>query len=433
MTITPNMEKSAQDEWNSTAHLFGGTPPRYTSGIAQQWRNRVYALKNPGPPLTAEYHSVDWNGKAIVVQEFAHSRCEWDGSAHWYDSRTMNDYQAYATACIERLQQWYDWKTGLWTSTGWWNAANCLEAMIDYARLTKTDRYDAVVANTFEKNKPGRFLNRYYDDEQWWALTWLKAYDLLQDKEYLTTVSQIFRDVCSGWDTVCGGGLWWNKDRRYKNAITNELFLTLAARLCRRTHDEQYLTWALKAWQWFLQTGLLNEHHLINDGLTPNCQNNGQPTWTYNQGVILGGIVELQTIARDPSWRLSETTVDSAIAVSIADAAISTLIDANGILREPCEQESQGCGQDGPQFKGIFVRYLSFLADTLRQEGLGPATYARYQQFVLSNADMLWTRNRLPALNAFGLHWSGPVDTTDAARQTAALDAFNAACLLASW
>lgn len=85
--ITPNMEKSAQDEWNSTAYLFGGTPPRYDSGIAQAWRNCVYAVKNPGPPLTPEYHSVDWSGKAIVVQEFAHSRCEWDGSAHWYDSR----------------------------------------------------------------------------------------------------------------------------------------------------------------------------------------------------------------------------------------------------------------------------------------------------------------------------------------------------------
>jgi hypothetical protein len=53
----------------------------------------------------------------------------------------MNDYQAYATAWIERLQQWYDWKTGLWTSTGWWNAVNCLEAVMDYARLTKTVKY----------------------------------------------------------------------------------------------------------------------------------------------------------------------------------------------------------------------------------------------------------------------------------------------------
>ena len=119
----------------------------------------------------------------------------------------MNDYKACATTCVERLQEWYDWETGLWTSTGWWNAANCLEAVIDYSQLNKADCYHAVIANTFEKNKQGRFLNRYYD-EQWWGLTWIKAYDLLQDKHYLNMASDIFRDVCSGWDSVCGGGVW---------------------------------------------------------------------------------------------------------------------------------------------------------------------------------------------------------------------------------
>jgi predicted alpha-1,6-mannanase (GH76 family) len=138
----------------------------------------------------------------------------------------------------------------------------------------------------------------------------------------------------------------------------------------------------------------------------------------------------MHRLARDPSWRLSESTFDIATAVKIADAAITTLINANGILMEPCEQDAQDCGKDGPQFKGIFMRYLAFLSQTLAQESIVPAAYARYQQFVLRNADVLWTNNRLPATNAFGLHWSGPVDTTDAARQTAALDAFNSACLL---
>lgn len=84
-TVNPNMQKSAQDEWNSTAHLLGGTPPRYDSGIAAAWQQEVYQGRNPGPPLTQEYHSVDWNGQAIIVQEFTHRRCEWSsGQAHWY-------------------------------------------------------------------------------------------------------------------------------------------------------------------------------------------------------------------------------------------------------------------------------------------------------------------------------------------------------------
>lgn len=79
------VEQSAKDCWNSTAHLFNGTPPRYESGIARAWQ-QLYALgKKPGPPLTQEYHSVDWGGKAIIVQEFAYRRAEYsDGQTHWY-------------------------------------------------------------------------------------------------------------------------------------------------------------------------------------------------------------------------------------------------------------------------------------------------------------------------------------------------------------
>lgn len=88
-TITPAMQQSAQDEWNSTASLFEGTAPRYNSGIAAEWRNQVFALKNPGPPLTQEYHSMDWGGQAIIVQEFAHARAEfyYPGKCFWYDAR----------------------------------------------------------------------------------------------------------------------------------------------------------------------------------------------------------------------------------------------------------------------------------------------------------------------------------------------------------
>ena len=47
------------------------------------------------------------------------------------------------------------------------------------------------------------------------------------------------------------GGLRWNTTSGYKNAITSELFLTLAALLHQRTPGEQggYLTWAQRAWE----------------------------------------------------------------------------------------------------------------------------------------------------------------------------------------
>jgi len=225
--------------------------------------------------------------------------------------------------------------------------------------------------------------------------------------------SSIFEDMTGGWDDVCGGGIWWSRARTYKNAIANELFLSVAAHLANRVTDPDqlahYLSWAEQEWQWFSQSGMINSENLINDGLNSNCQNNHGTTWTYNQGVILGGLVELYK--QDPDCSLPQTAQD------IALAAVDHLSDANGILHDPCEPN---CGADGVQFKGIFLRNLMSLNDSFPDE--------RYVQFARANADSIWTQDQGPDYQ-FGQVWSGPFqpDNSAAASQTSALDAIIAA------
>jgi Peptidase_C39 like family len=79
-----NIEQSAKDCWASTAPIFAGTPPPYNTGIALAWQQLYSIGKKPGPPISLEYGSVTWDGKPIRVQEFANTRCEWDGQPHWY-------------------------------------------------------------------------------------------------------------------------------------------------------------------------------------------------------------------------------------------------------------------------------------------------------------------------------------------------------------
>jgi N-acetyl-anhydromuramyl-L-alanine amidase AmpD len=85
-----NMAKSiaqaAQDTWNSTAFLFGGSPLPYNTGIAASWKSIYLSAKNMPAPTTREFSSVDWNGNAVVVQMFSTIRCEWNGQAHWYNA-----------------------------------------------------------------------------------------------------------------------------------------------------------------------------------------------------------------------------------------------------------------------------------------------------------------------------------------------------------
>ena len=340
----------------------------------------------------------------------------------------MPAYLQESGDAVRTLQTWYDPSTGLYKTTGWWNSANAITVLVDYARVSESTEYNPIVANTFTaaqktidpektaeapKTRAG-FLNKYLDDEGWWALAWIDAYDLTHNRAYLTMGESIFADMAGAWDDTCGGGIWWSKDRKYKNAIANELFLSVAAHLANRTSGakrKDYLTWGNREWKWFEATGMINAKGLINDGLKivsaggapASCTNNGQTTWTYNQGVVLGGLVELAAAHHNPDLRLP--------AQKIATAAISQLVDPNGILHDPCEPK---CGADGVQFKGIFVRNLVLLQKGEPQKS--------YETFIDKNADTLWKNAQGPNFQ-LSERWSGPFDTANAASQTSALDA----------
>jgi predicted alpha-1,6-mannanase (GH76 family) len=332
------------------------------------------------------------------------------------------DYRACATAGISALQRWYNPRTGRWRSTGWWNAANALTVVIGYVQRTGDAAHARAIETTFAaaRRRHADFVVGYYDDNGWWGLAWVAAYDLTGDSRYLDAARTIFTRNQAAWDNTCRGGLWWNTRKKYKNAITNELFLTLAARLHQRTPNDQggYLEWALREWEWFSSSGLIGAGGLVNDGLTPACENNGRVTWTYNQGVILGGLAAMYEITGDHAYLEHGNT--------IADAALRELTSppsaaVPGILTEPREMATAAGDRDRPQFKGIFVRYLyDFYLHSRR-----PA----YRAFILRNARSIWDNDR-NAKNEFGLHWAGPFDQADAGRQSSALDALSAAVAL---
>lgn len=317
-------------------------------------------------------------------------------------------------AGMASLQMFYNVGTGLWDAANWWNAANALEATITYSHLTDSLTYRSNIFNTFhQKPRYANFINPWFrDDDGWWAIAWIRAYDLTGDRKYLDQAKFIFWDMTKGWDNVCNGGLYWHKrELNYKNAITNGLLLSVAAKLnLREPEDKRYLEWSQKIWKWYQQSGMINAENLVNDGLDSECKNNGKTVWTYNQGVLIGGLVDLYRGTNDR--KLLEQ------AEAIADASIVKLA-RNGILREPCEDKND-CGNDGPQFKGIFMRNLA----DLYQVSPKPS----YREFITRNATSIWANRN--EKNQFGLDWAGTLDEADAKRQTSAIDALNAAIAL---
>ena len=335
-------------------------------------------------------------------------------------------------AGIDALQHWYLPQTGLYQTTGWWNAANAITTLVDAMRVGSSRANETVLANTFTQAQivvpkdrqvgplakmtgaPG-FLNNYYDDEGWWALAWIDAYDLTSQPQYLAMARSIFTDMSGGWDDTCGGGIWWSKDRNYKNAIANELFFSVAASLARRGTDAeraQASEWTAKEWAWFRASGMIKNDHLVNDGLIIDkadgtCRNNGRTVWTYNQGVVLGALTEWSRASHDPNMLM-----DARI---LADAGLAHLADDASILHDPCEPQ---CGADANQFKGIFMRNLRQLNQQVQEP--------RYRAFFARNAASIWETDRTPG-NELGVVWTGPVAQINAGTHSSALDTIVAA------
>jgi predicted alpha-1,6-mannanase (GH76 family) len=369
----------------------------------QKWSRGVLRVQSDEFPVWTSSGTVPAGLFAVIILVFLPLTAS-------LEATVVSSSAFHARLAVERLEQWYNPKSGLWETAGWWNGANALTALIDFSRLTHSSHYLRIIANTYSTYAPIQFLkNKYYDDEGWWALAWIDAYDLTGNRDYLHTATVIFDDMATGWDDTCGGGIWWTKDRKYKNAIANELFLSVAAHLRNRATDRsrEYAEWATREWVWFQSSGMIEDDHLISDGLDSHCRDNHATKWTYNQGVVLGALAELSTLPGQ-SAALHQAQL-------IATAAIQKLTDGNSILHETCEPK---CGADGTQFKGIFVRNLALLE--LRSHS--PV----YTGFIAANAHSVVTNDQAPD-HSFGLIWSGPPGQATAVSQASAIDALNAA------
>jgi Glycosyl hydrolase family 76 len=304
-------------------------------------------------------------------------------------------------------------------SNGWhigdaWNRFQTVEALVHHTLYAGKQTYagDAVTA-AWDSGLSGN------DDQLWGGIAYAKLYHLTGDGSHIQRAIDKFEMVTAYWDHLCMGGVWWDIKRTYKNAITNELYLMLATLLYEMLGDNKYLQAARDTWDWFDNSGMINSFNMINDGISSStCLNNGQTTWTYNQGVILGGLVNLARLTGDAKL-LTRAFV-------LANATIVTLV-SNGILQEPTEESP--LSNDRQQFKGIFCRYLAYLAASAPSNPSAPALIA----FIENNAHSV-RFNSVNKDNQVNCLWDLGAPTSDKyytpMAQTSGIDLFNAEALV---
>ena len=387
--------------WDAGASWPDGSSLGRTSVTGNAARTTMFATRDPRARLYGG--AVRACGRAVTGQ---------NGSC----TAWARPAPTRAGAAADALMYSYDPYHGWWPSS-WWNSAATLTALIDQGG------YDWVIARTFDQNKgtfaagergtdaiEGNFVSRAIDDSAWWGLAWIAAYDRTRESRYLAMATTIAGYVHQYWDTgTCGGGVWWDRERTYKNAVTAGLYVRLVASVHNRTPgDTVWLQRTRTAASWYLGSGMINAAGLVNDGLTRDCRNNGQTVWTYNQGLAVGGMVE--------AWRATGDATFLDAARRLADAGVSGLT-RDGVLTESCDIGTAACDDNQKQFKGVFSRYV---ADLARVTG-------GYTDFARRQADSIWSRDR-DALNRLGQRWAGgSPNQLDWRTQASALGALTAA------
>ncbi len=309
--------------------------------------------------------------------------------------------------------RWLSHKGGLvdWSEVNAWQRFVIIDALADYVRLSHDRRMLPVIRQAVV-NHHGLDGN---DDDLWAVIASLDVYGITKDQALLAYGERQFDHLASNyWDQVCGGGLWWDHKKTYKNAITNELFMYAATVLYLASGKKEYLAWAKRTLSWFNATGMINSDDLVNDGLNSRCVNNHRKTYTYNQGVILGGLTNLYKITGTQSY-LEQ-------AMTLAKASTSGALAPDGILREPIDDLKK----DAQSFKGIYVRHLGYLYAEMPAD----SSRAAIALFLKTNAAQVWKGVEKRHDKLVDGIWKGG-GGIGAASQASGIDLFNAASLVA--
>jgi len=144
--------------------------------------------------------------------------------------------------------------------------------------------------------------SRFYDDNQWVAISCLEAYNRNHEQKYLDIAKMIYRFMMTGYDTLSGGGLYWREDEKTsKNTCSNGPGILVALQLYKITNEENYLDTALALYSW------VNKHlqapgGLYYDNIRIPSLKIDSTFYTYNAGTMLQSNVLLYEITNDKKY-----------------------------------------------------------------------------------------------------------------------------------
>jgi len=144
--------------------------------------------------------------------------------------------------------------------------------------------------------------SRFYDDNQWIAIACLDAYNRTKEKSYLAIAEEIYRFQMTGYDEKAGGGLYWKEDEKNtKNTCSNGPGILVALQLYKITKKKEYLTTALKLYNW-TNKNLRGADGIFYDAIKIPSLKIDSARYTYNTGTMLQSNVLLYSITKEKKY-----------------------------------------------------------------------------------------------------------------------------------
>lgn len=247
------------------------------------------------------------------------------------------------------------------------------------------------------------FVNNYYDDMAWLALATLRLDRLAEDtrRPGRRRNAAVRAALTLQFDAACtddlGGGAFWSKKRDFKNTPATAPVALFYARTGQQAKAQALLDW-LDATLFDAGQGLYLDGVRVDPSGGTLLE---RAVYTYNQGPVLGALLELGGEAN---------LARAAALVEAVDGKLT--VPGSPVLR--CE----GTG-DGGLFTGILCRYLALAATDAR---LPEATRAAAARLVTATAEAFWSgrrevaggeaRSAFAGRSIFSLHAARPAAET---------------------
>ncbi|MDQ1053288.1 putative alpha-1,6-mannanase (GH76 family) [Arthrobacter sp. SORGH_AS 212] len=251
-------------------------------------------------------------------------------------------------------------------------------------------------------------VNNYYDDMAWLALATHRLDRLAEEtrrpgrgRNARVRRSLTLQFDAAGTDDL-GGGVFWSKKRDFKNTPANGPVALYYARTGEPAKAQALIDW--------LDATLFDaDQHLYLDGARAGTAGEvlvERTVYTYNQGPVLGALLEL---GGDANLARAASVVDGVERMLTVTAPTA---GQGSVLR--CE----GTG-DGGLFTGILCRYLALAA---RDTRLPAGTRRTAARLVTDTAQAFWNGRRavesgepsraVPDASVFSLHANTPAAHT---------------------